>query len=77
MVLFQSIKKKKKSATPKPVGTTATASKVWTLFILEMVAYKNKEVICLYIDTWIEKEKISKSFVYSNVVVKLINQKGV
>lgn len=39
------------------------------------MAHKDEEVIGLYIDAWIEKQKLSKTLVYSGMVVELISQK--
>ena len=39
------------------------------------MAHKDEEVICLYIDTWIGKQKLKKTLVNSDAVVKLISQK--
>ena len=45
--------------------------------MIEIVAHEDEEVICAYIDAWIEEHKISKTFVDSGVVVDLINRKVV
>ena len=70
-------KRRKKSARPNPVRTAAAASKFRTPTVIETVAHDDKEVICLYIDFWIEEQKISKTLVDSDVVVELISRKVV
>ncbi len=67
----------KKSAKPNPVRIIAAASKFWTPPMIETVAHEDKEVICFYIDFWIEEQKISKTLVDSRAVVKLISRKVV
>lgn len=59
------------------VGAAATASKLWALLAIETRAHNDEEVICLYIDTWIRKQKLSKTLVDSNAVVELISWKVV
>ena len=66
-------KRGKKSAGPNLVGAAATASKLWALLAIETRAHNDEEVICLYIDTWIRKQKLSKTLVDSNAVVELIS----
>ena len=70
-------KRGKKSAGPNLFGTAAAASKFWTLLVIETVAHEDKEVICLYIDAWIEEHKISKTLVNSGAVVEVISRKVV
>ncbi len=52
-----STRRGKKSAGPNPVGTAVAASKFWTLPVIETVAHGDQEVICLYIDSWIEEQR--------------------
>lgn len=42
---------------------------------MKTMMHKDEEVICLYIDTWIGKQKLRKTLVNSGTVVKLISQK--
>lgn len=70
-------KRGRKSAGPNLVGTAATASKSWTPPFIEIIAHEDEEVICLYIDAWIGKHKISKTLVDSGAVVELISRKVV
>ena len=67
----------KKSAGPNPVRTAAAASKFLTPPVIQTVVHEDKEVICLYIDSWIEEQKISKTLVDSGAVVELIRRKVV
>ena len=67
----------KKFAVPNQVGIAAAASKFWTPSVIETVAHEDEEVICLYINAWIEKYKISKTLVDSGAVIKLISRKVV
>lgn len=69
------IKRGKKSAGPNPIGVAATASKFWAPPAIETMAHKDQEVICFYIDTQIEKQKLSQTFVNFGAVVQLISQK--
>ena len=48
------IRRRKKSAGPNPVGTAAAVSKFWTSPVIKTVAHEDKEIICLYIDAWID-----------------------
>ena len=41
------------------------------------MAHEDEEVICLYIDAWIGKRKLSKTLVDSGAVVELISRKVV
>lgn len=75
MASSQPTKRGKKLAAQNSVGTAATVSKFWTPPVIETVAYKDEKVICLYIDTWIRPEKITKTLVNSGAVVELISQK--
>ena len=65
----------KKSAWPNPVGTAETASKFWTPLVIKTVAHEDKEIICFYIDSWIEEQKISRTLVNSGAVVEMIIRK--
>lgn len=70
-------KREKKSTRSNPVGAAATASKSWTPPVIETIAHEDEEVICLYIDAWIRKQKVSKTLVDSGTVVELISRKVV
>ena len=70
-------KRGKKSVWPNPFITAAATSKFWTPPVIKTVTHEDKEVVCLYIDAWIEENKISKTFVDSGAVVELISQKVV
>lgn len=50
MVSFQPTKKRKKSAKPNLVRIAAMTSKFWTPFMIQTITYKNKKVICFYIN---------------------------
>ena len=45
--------------------------------MIETVAHEDEEVICFYIDSWIEDQKISKTLVDSGAVIELISWKVV
>ena len=77
MASFRPTRRGKKFAGPNPFGTAAATSKFWTPPVIETVAHKDEEVICLYIDAWIEEHKISKTLVNSGAVVELISRKVV
>ncbi len=70
-------RREKKSAGPNPVRTAAAALKFLTSPMIETVAHEDEEVICFYVDSWIEDQKISKTLVDSGAVVELISQKVV
>lgn len=70
-------KRGKKSTGSNPVGAAATASKSWTPPVIKTTAHKDEEVICLYIDAWMRKQKVSKTLVDSVAVVELISWKVV
>ncbi len=65
----------KKYAEPNPVGTAVASSKFLIPTVIETVAHEDEEVICLYIDSWIEDQKIRKTLVDSGAVVELISRK--
>lgn len=75
MALFRPTKRRKTSTGSNPVGAAATVSKSWTLPIIETIAHEDEKVICLYIDAWIGKQKVSKTLVDSGVMVELISRK--
>ncbi len=70
-------KRGKKSARLNPVGAAVTASKSWAPPAIKTMAHEDEEVICLYIDAWIGKQKLNMTLVDSGAVVKLISQKVV
>lgn len=51
------------------------ASKSWTPSIIKTIAHEDKEIIYLYIDAWIGKQKVNKTLVNSDAVMELINWK--
>lgn len=60
-----------------PIKTAAIASKLWIPPIIKTIAYKDKEIICLYIDAWIGEQKINKTLIELGVVIELIIRKVV
>lgn len=42
---------------------------------IRAMGHKDKEVICLYIDAWIRKQKFEKIFADSTAIIEFINQK--
>lgn len=68
-------KRGKKSASSNSVGAVATASKSRTPPVIETVAHEDEEVISLYINAWIDTQKLSKNLVDSVAVVELISRK--
>lgn len=77
MALSQPMRREKKSARFNPVKTATVTSKFSTQSVIETIAYKDKEVIYLYIDAWIRKQKIFRIFADFSIMVKLINRKVV
>lgn len=73
MAFFQPTKRKKKSARPDPIGVASITSTFWTLFAIQTMMHKDKEVIYLYINTLIRKQKLKKTLVYFYSLVKLIS----
>lgn len=65
-------KRGKKSARPNLISAAATTFKSWAPPAIEIMVHKNEEIICLYIDAWIGKQKLNKTLVDFSIVVKLI-----
>ena len=57
MASSQPTKREKKSTRPNSIGAAAMASKSWAPPAIETIAHKDEEVIFLYIDAWIWKQK--------------------
>lgn len=53
------------------------AFKSWASLAIETMAHKDKEIIYLYINAWIEKQKFKKTLVDFGTIVELISQKVV
>lgn len=49
------------------------ASKSWAPSAIKTIMQKNKEVICLYIDVWIKKQKFRKILVDFVIIIELIS----
>lgn len=77
MALSWPTKRRKKSAGLNLIGAAATVFKLWASTAIETIAHKDEEVICLYIDAWIEKHKLNKTLVDSSIIIKLISQRVV
>lgn len=77
MAFFQSTKRRKKSARFNPVGIAAMAFKSWAPPAIGTMVHKDEEVICLYINAQIRKQKFKKTLVHFGAIIKLISQKMV
>lgn len=66
-------KRRKKSAKLNLDSTAATTSNSQALLAIETIAYKDEEFIYLYIDAKIEKQKLNKTLVNFDNVVKCIS----
>lgn len=76
MAFSQPTKKRKKSAGPNSFSAAAMASKFCAPLAIKTMANKDKEVICLYINAWIEKQKLKKTLVDFGAVIELISRKN-
>lgn len=75
MALFWLIKSSKKSARPNFVSAAIMAIKFWAPPAIETIVYKDKEIIYLYINIWIKKQKLNKTIVDFSAIVKFISRK--
>lgn len=75
MIFSQPIKKEKKLAELNLIRSIITIFKIWTLFTIKIIIYKDKKIIYLYINTLIKEKKISKTFINSSTIIKLIDWK--
>lgn len=66
MISSQPIKKQKKLAELNPIRSIITIFKIWTLFTIKIITYKDKKIIYLYINALIKEKKISKTFINSS-----------
>lgn len=73
MALSRLTKRRKIFARLNLIGTTAIISKSWAPLAIETMAHKDKQVIYLYIDTQIGKQKLSKTLVDFGAVAELIS----
>lgn len=75
MALFWPTRRRKKFASPNFVS--ATAFKFQIPLAIEIMTYKDKKIVCLYINAQIRKQKLSKTLIDSQVMIKFISQKVV